>query len=224
VKYTFVITQDPKLLDQYYRLRESSFRKELGIPDFDGGEEAYDREGTVLLGVGPKGRVLAGARINGCSPSQDLILPIETPAFRLRESFSDLALAQRPYCTWGRTVIAPEVRCDHFAQVFADRLLECSLAMGYEVAFMVTDRRRSRYYRRVYRSLGYDFEISGVEVPSCGAAFQGLEHLVSYAMLPSGDSAVAKEKRGLQLRTRLRNASQIHSDAPLRLLEGGLSA
>ena len=44
IKYE--VTRDPRLLEQYYDLREECFRKELSIPDFDGAEEEQDRQGA----------------------------------------------------------------------------------------------------------------------------------------------------------------------------------
>ena len=42
IKYE--VTRDPRLLEQYYDLREVCFRKELSISDFDGAEEEQDRQ------------------------------------------------------------------------------------------------------------------------------------------------------------------------------------
>ena len=189
MEYSFVITQDNHLLEQYYRLRESCFRQELGIPRFDGSEEGFDREGTILLAVGRGGRVLAGARIYGNHPGQGRRLPIESQRFRLRNYFPGLDLGWRPYCHWGRLVIDPEVRSQSFSKDFLGRLLDCSATLGYHFAFIVTDQKRSRYYRLLHKLLGYDYRISGSEVPGADQQFSTLEQKVSYAVLPSGDSA-----------------------------------
>lgn len=189
MEYSFVITRETNLLHQYYRLREASFREELGVPGFDGSEDEYDRQGTVLLAVGRGGAVLAGARIYGNHPGQGRSLPLESRRFRLRNYFPALELNRRPYCHWGRLVIHPAMRGMDFSRAFLGRLLECSSALGYHFAFIVTDQSRARFYRQLHRALGYDYHLSGLDVPSHEAAFQGLEHKVSYAVLPTSDRA-----------------------------------
>lgn len=192
VEYSFVITREDRLLQQYYRLREASFREELGISGFDGSEDAYDRQGTVLLAVGRGGAVLAGARIYGNHPGQGRRLPPESHRLRLRNYFPALELGQHPYCHWGRLVIHPAMRGVDFSRAFLGRLLACSQALGYRYAFVVTDRGRARFYRQLHRVLGYDYHLSDLEIPPDDGAFEGLEHWLSYAVLPSGDSAVER--------------------------------
>lgn len=216
--YSFVVARNTQLLDKYYRLREACFREELGIPEFDGGEDDYDRAGTVLLAVERGGRVLAGARIYGNHPGQGRSLPVEGHHFRLRNFFPTLDLSSQAYCHWGRLVIDPDVRCKVFARSFLRRLLDCTEALGYRFAFIVTDRRRSRYYRQLHRSIGYDYRICQTEIPSSESDFGDLEHLVSYAVLPSGDSATATDQRWRHPE-RMQWPDQAGATGSLRLVE-----
>lgn len=185
---TFVVTREKQLLEQYYRLREACFRAELGIPDFDGGEDQYDSDGTVLLAVGRGGHVLAGARIYGNHPGQGRCLPIENQRFRLRNFFPALELNRQPYCQWGRLVIHPLARGRAFARQFLARLLDLTAALDYRRAFIISDTQRSRYYRQLHLALGYDFHISPVAPQVQEPGTDGLEQVLSYALLPSGDS------------------------------------
>ena len=59
----FIESRDPALLEQYYQLRQTCFRKELGIPDFDGSEDELDRQSSILLAI-QDGRCIGGARIS----------------------------------------------------------------------------------------------------------------------------------------------------------------
>ena len=59
----FKLSRDPQLLQQYYDLRERCYRKELGIPDFDGSEDADDQRGRILLAI-ENGRCIGGARVS----------------------------------------------------------------------------------------------------------------------------------------------------------------
>ena len=67
---TFELCQDPQLLQQYYQLRQDCFRRELGLPDFDGSEDESDRKGQILIArIGD--RCVGGARIAPGSPVSD---------------------------------------------------------------------------------------------------------------------------------------------------------
>ena len=55
------------LLEQYYDLREKCFRKELGLPDFDGGEDERDLQGEIVI-ARQGDRCVGGARIANGSP------------------------------------------------------------------------------------------------------------------------------------------------------------
>ena len=74
----FIVSQDPDLLEEYYQPRQASFRKELGIPDFDGSEDDVDRQSHILLAI-QDGRCIGGARI---SPN----IPVGTRRFHTRPS------------------------------------------------------------------------------------------------------------------------------------------
>jgi hypothetical protein len=37
MQLSFEVTEDPVVLNRYYKIREYCFRKDLGLEDFDGG-------------------------------------------------------------------------------------------------------------------------------------------------------------------------------------------
>jgi len=45
----FEVSRDPRLLEQYYALREQCFKQDLGLEEFDGSEEDKDRRGQILI-------------------------------------------------------------------------------------------------------------------------------------------------------------------------------
>lgn len=178
----FVVTRQRDLLEQYYQLREKHYRLELGLTAFDGGEDELDRRGTVLLAVeDSKQQVVAGARIFGSYPDNPVQLPLETEHFQLNNVFTELDLQRKAYCHWSRFFIDGRYRSFSFSKDFILHMLETSRALGFDYAFNVTDRSRSRYYRLVHSALGYNYELYDEELHTGEHKFNGLQHLVSYA-------------------------------------------
>ncbi len=187
---SFVVSKSEALLEQYYALREDCFRKELGIADFDGGEDEDDRRGTVLLAVENGNRVIAGARIVGSYADNPAPLPMENDDFRIRDSFPALGLAGLSYCYWGRLAIHPQHRSNKLSKMFLGEMLELSSELGFYYAFIVTDASRSRFYRLMHTALGYEYRILD-EVTPAEQKFSGLEHLIAYSVLqPAGGRLV----------------------------------
>ena len=198
----FEITRSNSLLDQYFQLREESFRSELGIENFDGSETEQDRSGQVLVAVDRDNQVLAGARIIGTAPGAAPRLPIESKQFDLLSLFPDLRLADTPYCHWGRLVVHPQYRSKTFNRQFLQRLIELSRSLGYHYAFVISDGNRSRYYQLLHSSLGYNFRSMHEEVAAAETSFAGLEHLVSYAVLrPETEFCYRSEMAALLAKT-----------------------
>lgn len=160
----FEVTRDPELLQQYYELRETSFRQELGVPDFDGSEEEPDRCGQILIAHRLR-RCLGGVRI---SSEVKLRAPI---------------LAEGASCMWERFVIAPPVRSLQFTREFISHLIEKSGLLGYRHALVLSSKRNARFYRACHTALGVDFEICR-PAPECATGpFAGLEHYLSVSFL-----------------------------------------
>ena len=162
----FIVTRDPGLLGQYYTLREQCFRRELGLPRFDGGEEDRDTQGQILLAVAG-GQCIGGARI-----SAQVTLPSQA---------NQLQLERDACCMWERFVIDPAVRTVQLVREFCGHLVVASADNGYEHAMVLSSLRNARFYRRCLWAVGVDFQIHR-PVPHCAqGAFAGLEHYLSVA-------------------------------------------
>lgn len=164
----FALSRDNHLLHQYYTLREHCFRRELGLPGFDGSEEEQDRQGQILL-ILLGGECLGGARISGrvALPSQAGLLDLETDTC----------------CMWERFVVDPRVRTMHLIREFCRHLIEASVELGFQYAMVLSSLRNARFYRRCHAALGVDFRIHR-PVPHCAkGSFAGLEHYLSVSYL-----------------------------------------
>lgn len=172
----FQVSSDRRHLRGYYRLRESCFRRELGIADFDGSEEVQDRQGTILLALRGDD-CLGGIRI-----ADRITLPSQAEA---------LDLNPERCCMWERFVIDPRVRTTQFMRHFCAHLVAASLAAGFRHAMVLSSLRNARFYRRYHSAIGVNFQIHR-QVPHCATgAFSGLEHYLSVAHL--------REPAGLQM-------------------------
>lgn len=165
---TFEICRDPRLLDQYYQLRQDCFRRELGLPEFDGSEEERDRQGQILIArIGD--RCVGGARI--------------APGASVSSQLAELALAPEACCMWERFVIDPVVRTVQLVRDFCAFLIDASRSFGYHYALVLSSLRNARFYRQCHSALGVGFQIHR-QVPDCAhGAFEGLEHYLSISHL-----------------------------------------
>lgn len=164
----FKVSNEPKLLGQYYTLREQCFRRELGLPDFDGSEEPLDRQGAILLAV-ENGRCVGGARI---SPHITLVSLLEL-----------LDLDEETCCMWERFVIDPSVRTVYFVREFVSHLIDASRDHGFQNAMVLSSLRNARFYRRCHTALGVGYQIHRPVPHLAQGAFAGLEHYLSVSHL-----------------------------------------
>ena len=164
----FKLTRDPGLLQQYYTLREQCFRKELGLPNFDGSEEVHDRQGQILLAV-QDGRCIAGVRIS--------------PTVLLQSQIQQLDLNPDSCCMWERFVFDPAARSLQLMRKFLDYLITVSRETGYHHAMVLSSLRNARFYRRCHTALGVGFQIHRHVPHSAKGAFAGLEHYLSVSHL-----------------------------------------
>ncbi len=164
----FEVSRDPRLLEQYYALREQCFRTDLGIPDFDGSEEERDRQGQILI-AHEDGKVIGGVRIS--------------PEVTVKDHLSELGVAAHACCIWERFVLDPVLRTVKLARQFLAHMIETSNLLGFQHAVMLSSLRNARFYRACHTALGVTFEIQRPVPEYATGEFAGLEHYLSVAHL-----------------------------------------
>ena len=172
----FKVCDDPKLLAQYYALREKCFRQELELPQFDGSEEETDRRSDILLAI-DGGRCIAGVRIS--------------PSVALQSQVHQLGLKKDVCCMWERFVFEPTVRSVNLIRDFIGFLIEVSRDAGYHHAMVLSSLRNARFYRRCHSALGVGYQIHRHVPHSAHGAFAGLEHYLSVSSLVAAQPALA---------------------------------
>ena len=174
-------TRDPDLLDDYYELRQRCFRRELGVVDFDGSEDSWDRCSDILIAQS-NGRCVGGARITVSSAEHRRRLPVEAKGMMLCDRLPTLQLAERSYAQVTRLAVSEKERSQDMLRALGSAIMDHAIAQGCDYLFGISGMARSRIYRRIFRARGFEYTIhTGVPV-AVSAAFRRLPHY-----LGSGD-------------------------------------
>ncbi|NRA72640.1 MAG: hypothetical protein HRU24_16635 [Gammaproteobacteria bacterium] len=176
----FEITNDQKLLNQYYSLREESYREVLSLSDFNGEEDELDRQSDILIArIGEL--CLGGIRICGSnSNSKSKPLPLENLTEQLRVKLPFLDLDRNGYCQWMRLTLRPEIDIPKFnlQKQFCLALAKFSKSLGYRYGFCISGKVHHRFYKRLFKNFGYDYwSCENVEIAK-EDDFDDLEHLL----------------------------------------------
>ena len=175
MQVVYEFTKDPQLLEQYYLLREQCYREELKLSDFNGAEEAADRDGQIL--IARDGDIcLGGARIT-CGASDD------STNLSLTELMPELGLKHGSFCMWERLSLSKELREYNRQKEFCAHLINASWTLGYDYAFMVSSIRNARFYRLCHSVLDVTYRIFNQVKCTPKGAFSHLEHVLSAAHL-----------------------------------------
>lgn len=178
----FEVSCDATSLQAYYKIRESCFRKELGLPSFDGSEDDFDREGLILI-ARDGDRCVGGARLSASSSAMGT--PLECEGMPLGSIFPQLQAGEGGYCQITRLAMEPAYRTPQSVRDLMVGCVDLAIEQGFDYAFCVAGMNRARLYKRVMSVLGYDYRIfEHVSVPP-EKGFSGLPHLLSVAKLDS---------------------------------------
>lgn len=180
----FSLSQNPHLLQQYYQLRQHCFRRELGIPGFDGSEEEQDRASQIMLAI-QGNRVIGGARISPRVPNH--------------QQLHELDLRLNSCCMWERFVVDPAVRAVQLLREFCAHLIAYSRRCGFQHALILSSLRNARFYRQCHTALGVGFKIHRNVPDFAQGAFAGLEHYLSVSSLQDGTAIALPTTTPLRL-------------------------
>lgn len=164
-KLSYEFTDDPWMIQQYYKIREKCYREDLSLPDFNGGEDFYDKPSYIAV-VRKGDRVIGGARIIISAPEGRVPLSLEEKGFMMADLFPELKLEDKSYCEFSRLAILPEHRGMDSLQELLRSLSYKAINVGCGAIFAITSIPQARCYRRMFRLLGLDFETrSDIKVP-----------------------------------------------------------
>ena len=192
LQFTLAPTASQKA--DYFRIRETCFRRDLQLEGFDGREDRWDGCSNLLIALDGS-RCIGGVRISGRSAPSDThmpSIPLETHSVPLPELLPDLALDGKSYCQPTRLAIDPRYRQPEVLNAMTRAMVTGSAALNYTLCVAVAGMGRSRLYRRIFHVCGYRYEIfEGVEVPA-EPGFSDLPHVLSLGFLAGRSRAQEK--------------------------------
>lgn len=182
-------TRDASLLAQYYLLRERTFRRELGLAGFQGGEESWDWASDIVVARKGK-RCIGGARITASTPERRQNLPLEADGMHLSSALPSLQLPVAGYAQVTRLAIDERERTPQLLQHFGAALVTHARRVGCDYLIGVSGMARSRIYRRIFRAQGLNYRINHEYVLPVAAEFAGLPHVLGFVTLRNKDCSV----------------------------------
>lgn len=155
-KMQFLITEDRKLLDQYYYLRNDVFRNEKGWTKSTWFESEHDRHGKIVVAVDEKNKVIGGLRLMTSVNNDHLSDEFPGTEFTYPNLFAKIGLDKNlHYVEIDGAVVNKEHRDRHvmieMVRVAIDYAKKCGCSYLVGISLPVFCRN----YRMVLRSLGY---------------------------------------------------------------------
>jgi len=173
----FEITKDADLLEQYFALRAETFKRVLGLNQFNGDGEKSDHNNDIFIArVGRQ--VIGGVRIVGCTPQQ--CLPLENHYDDFNQQLPQLHLRDYGYCQWMRLTLTRETPIPA-KKLHADFFLALALAtneLGYRYGFCVSSKLHQRLYKQTFSRIGYRHSACANVLVDNEKEFNDLEHLL----------------------------------------------
>lgn len=161
----FEITTNDSYLEQYFILRERCYREDLGLKDFSGAIDEYDRSGLVSIArIGDK--VIGGSRMTVSLPDQPHRLPLEEDGFLMKDLFPMLELNKLGYFEIGRTAVDAGYRTSQVNFEINKQLVLWALKMGCCYQFTISTAKVSRINRMIGTKMGMEhLLLDWIEVP-----------------------------------------------------------
>lgn len=150
VVYEF--TNDRALLHQYYRLRESMYRKVFHTDKFVGAEDVHDKISHILIARRGK-LVVGGCRLTIREADEDFLLPMESQEFRLRDMFSSLPLNKVRHGEISRFAVIDEDE-DHLdiMLVLSQLIIEKCVDSDLNFVFLKSSLPMARHWRKIIQT------------------------------------------------------------------------
>lgn len=204
---TYEFTDDRALLHQYYHLREVMYRRVLGLDNFDGGEDMYDKISHIL--IARRGKLcIGGCRITMREPDETFSLPMETNGFFLYDKIKDGSLSYRHAETSRFAILSDRYEKDIMREMLRhmfDKLLEQEV----KHLFIRSSYPMYRSWKLISTNIGFDnidlYRNEDIGVPE-DPVFPGLKICIARVNLPTlSDAIYSKMPHGQTMPTFLQS-------------------
>jgi hypothetical protein len=146
-------SKDPKLLQEYFVVRERCYRLvKDGPKDFSGHEDAFDRNADILV-VRAGDSVIGGARIVSNKLAEKSSIPLESEGFKMKNIFPDLDLNKHSYCEFGRLAVLPQYRSMALIEDIVLTLIMRAIETKHKYMFAMNPLVQARCYRKICKKL-----------------------------------------------------------------------
>ena len=150
---TYELTQDPALLHQYYKLRETVYRKSFSLKDFDGGEDFYDKISHIL--IARRGNLcLGGCRLTIREGDETWLLPTEVDEYIFRDLFPDFGLDRVKHGEISRFVVMEDSGDDDIYYGLCKAMYDIVTASNIHYLFVSSTYSMARNWRFIANNFG----------------------------------------------------------------------
>lgn len=187
VKYEMFFTADPKLIADYWALREKLYGIDPRFVGFrifsETDKEDYKTPGNHMLILHDGKRCYGGAFLRISTPKHPILMDIEQDIlppkgkfyFSLRENLPEIELDKYAYAEFTRMVLDPCLRTGEVTRKMFKAMLNRCIEYRVRYMFGIGDKVRTRFYRQIYINMGVKGGIhDGIDIPM-RAEYEGLK-------------------------------------------------
>ena len=163
---SYVFTNDPDALQQYYWLRGQLYKSQWGLKHYRGQEDKYDNISHILLAKQGL-QCIGGARLTLSTPHQPQILPMENENFLLQQLFAELDMHETTYGECSHVMVLEDFSEDIVFAEILRQLTRKAISQGVDYVFNVLPVPLARSYRQTMKLLGIDIKACAhIRVPA----------------------------------------------------------
>lgn len=175
-------SDNPKLLEQYYRIREESYRKILKLEDYDGSSDTEDLKGFNVLAVQDE-RCIGGARLDVNLVECSRMLPLEIAGYDPKQDFHIFGSSCCQITNLAIELTHPQKAT--IAEQLVRLATEGAQELGCELLFSYAPPIHTRLYRGFFHRLGLEMKSHpDIEVP-LEKRYAGLRPILSSCVIRS---------------------------------------
>lgn len=164
VAYEF--TRDMGYLHQYYALRERMRLSVWRPRKNEAVEDVFDKAGNILIARAGN-FVVAGCRLTFSSPRKEMLLPVESKGFSLKQALKNLNLEYRKYAELSDLVMEPAYQTEKCMKEIFRRVSRKLIANKVDYLMSVGSLADTRLYRSFLGKMGINLTVrADVELPT----------------------------------------------------------
>lgn len=163
---TYITSPTAAQLEAYFKIRHKRYCEIWHLRDFFGVRDAYDEQSQFVLAL-DNDKIVGGVRLYIHGAESGKYLPLEHGDLVLDKLFPLLGLSKLAYFEAGRLAMDESYSQNVMISGLFNEMLALGKTWDCRYLFAVSPSVQARYYRRIFRGLGADYQIQSIEVPDC---------------------------------------------------------